>query len=181
MPINIPNLLTLLRILLIPAILILHSFGFIKASFVILCLGLLTDFFDGHLARKLGQETDFGAIFDPIADKFVALGFYGYILANDLAPWWLLTIILIRNFSQLMCIPILIWWLKKSFKVKPTMFAKWVTAISDIFIFVPLYFSSFLPTIEILLVVLAIAEFYIFITYVPRLYQIATDKHDTFT
>ncbi len=109
MPINIPNLLTLLRIFLIPAIIILHAQGFIKSSFVILCLGLLTDFFDGHLARKLNQETHFGAIFDPIADKFVALGFYGYIFAYDLAPWWLLAIILVRNFSQLMCIPILFW------------------------------------------------------------------------
>lgn len=181
MPINIPNLLTAFRLLVIPLIIILHNNGQIVASFVILIFALVSDFFDGYLARKLQQETHFGAIFDPIADKFVALGFYGYILYNNLAPWWLATIILVRNFSQLLCIPILIWWLKKKFFVKPSWFAKWVTGVSDIYLVIPLYFIECNTFLAPLMYPLAIAELIIFVTYVPRLIQIATGKHDTFT
>ena len=180
MPINIPNLLTLIRIVLIPVIILLHSLEYIYASLFVLGFALLTDFFDGYFARRLKQETEFGAIFDPIADKIVAICFYGYLFLTDLIPVWFAWIILMRNFSQLMSVPILIWWLKKKFYVRPNWFAKWATAISDFFIFIPLYLT--IPenfTIPIM-VIISLMESYILMNYLPRLFQIATDRHDTF-
>jgi cardiolipin synthase (CMP-forming) len=79
MPFNIPNLLTWLRILLIP--LFVGIFYFEKSwvslpdqnlvATVIFTLAAITDWFDGWLARKLNQMSAFGAFLDPVADKLM--------------------------------------------------------------------------------------------------------------
>lgn len=185
MLLNIPNLLTLFRLISIPIILILYHYDFLIYALILMILSLITDFFDGYLARKLRQETHFGAIFDPIVDKFVGVCFYSYLLYFEIMPWWFCLVIILRNFSQILSIPILIWWLKISFKVSPSKFAKWVTAISDIFLFVPYFILPFVPIqssqLTIPMMALALCELIILFTYLPRLVQIATGKHDTFT
>lgn len=181
---NVPNTLTFIRIISIPFILWSFSQGYQLFAGVLLGLSCLTDFFDGYFARKLNQCTDFGAIFDPIADKIIALSFYSYIFYKNLAPEWLVIIILLRNFAQVLSVPILIWWLKKTFKVEPKIIPKWTTAFSDIFLFFPLLIPQEFWRETILFkgfaIVFVILEFYIFITYVPRLVAIARGKHDTF-
>lgn len=71
---NIPNVLTIIRILLIPAIVLFFylpgKFGHSLATFVFACAAL-TDLFDGYLARNLNQATRFGAFLDPVADKLI--------------------------------------------------------------------------------------------------------------
>jgi cardiolipin synthase (CMP-forming) len=79
MPLNIPNLLTWLRIILIP--LFVGIFYFEKSwvslpnqnlvATVIFTLAAITDWFDGWLARKLNQTSAFGAFLDPVADKLM--------------------------------------------------------------------------------------------------------------
>ena len=70
---NLPNKLTILRIILIPVFLV---FFFVEAipynyvfAAVIFCIAAFTDFLDGYLARKLGLVTNLGKFLDPIADK----------------------------------------------------------------------------------------------------------------
>lgn len=73
---NIPNLLTLLRVSLIPIMVIIFympfKFHYILAA-VIFTFASLTDWLDGFLARRLGQETSFGAFCDPLADKLIVI------------------------------------------------------------------------------------------------------------
>ena len=79
MPLNLPNLLTWLRIILIP--LFVGIFYFEKSwvslpnqnlvATVIFTLAAVTDWFDGWLARKLNQTSEFGAFLDPVADKLM--------------------------------------------------------------------------------------------------------------
>jgi len=79
MPINVPNLLTWLRILLIPVFVSVfylsdstlspHLKNLIATGVFI--LAALTDWLDGYLARKLNQSSDFGAFLDPVADKLM--------------------------------------------------------------------------------------------------------------
>lgn len=183
MPLNIPNSLTLLRITLLPIVMYFYIRDNFLISFALLAFSLLTDFLDGHLARKLNQETDFGAVFDPIADKIVGLCMYSFILILDLAPLWFLIIVIFRNFAQLLSVPVLIWWLKINFKVKPSWYGKWATALSDIYLILLL----FLPLFEGLniisftgLFIVSIFEIVIIVTYVPRFFAIALGKHDTF-
>lgn len=74
MPLNIPNLLTLLRILLIPFFFIVYlidaDWSNQLATFIFV-VAALTDWLDGYLARRLDQYTTFGAFLDPVADKLI--------------------------------------------------------------------------------------------------------------
>jgi CDP-diacylglycerol--glycerol-3-phosphate 3-phosphatidyltransferase len=82
MPLNLPNLVTLLRILLIPLIVgifylpdaWLGDQGKNIAATVVFVVAAVTDWLDGYLARKLNQMSAFGAFFDPVADKLVVVG-----------------------------------------------------------------------------------------------------------
>src|SRR5699024_8967195 len=74
MKLNIPTILTLFRILLLPVLVIvfyfpLHGAGFYSA--LIFVIAAIRDWFDGFLARKLKQTTRFGAFLDPVADKIM--------------------------------------------------------------------------------------------------------------
>lgn len=72
---SIPNLLGYLRLILVPVFLILYyradSWGAYGVAFGVLAVAMLTDFFDGKIARKFNMVTDFGKALDPVADKIV--------------------------------------------------------------------------------------------------------------
>lgn len=71
---NLPNILTLLRILLIPVFVGLFYYPSLKTNLlaaIVFIIAALTDFVDGYLARKLKQTTKFGAFLDPVADKII--------------------------------------------------------------------------------------------------------------
>ncbi len=188
----IPNLLSLTRIVLIPFVLLFFSCDSLVFAFTMLTFILLTDFFDGYLARKLHQTSDIGAILDPIADKLVVLSFFGFFFYQGVAPLWYVILVFIRDLSQLSVIPVLIFWKKIIFQVKPKQIPKWGTALN--FFILALYFLSlthsrgnlvsWVPALFVLelplLIVSAIIELYILFTFVPRYYQIFHGTHNTF-
>lgn len=97
MKINIPTLITLSRIILIPFfVLVTPDRPFLGA--LIFGIASLTDFLDGYVARKTGQITKFGIILDPIADKFLVIS--ALILLVDMArvSVWIAIIIIVREF-----------------------------------------------------------------------------------
>jgi len=98
---NLPNQLTLLRILLTPVfvlLLFLDSNISRIASFLVFTLASLTDWYDGYTARKFGYVSTWGKFLDPLADKilvssgFICFSVLGYI------PVWMVLIIVIRDF-----------------------------------------------------------------------------------
>ena len=71
---NIPNILTVLRVLLIPIIILLFYLPFqwsYLAASAVFAIAAITDWLDGYLARKLQQSTPFGAFLDPVAGKLM--------------------------------------------------------------------------------------------------------------
>ena len=102
-PWNVPNALTVLRILLVPVFLILlladggHDLTTRWWALVVFLLAMLTDKIDGDLARKYNLITNFGKIADPIADKsLMAAALIGLALVSEL-PWWVPVVILVRE------------------------------------------------------------------------------------
>ena len=73
MNLNIPNILTLFRIAMIPVLVVVFYWPEFKNQHVVLAsiffIASVTDWFDGYLARILDQQSDFGAFLDPVADK----------------------------------------------------------------------------------------------------------------
>jgi cardiolipin synthase len=96
------NQLTLLRMLLVPAFVILEVYGHFGWALIVFGVAGLTDAFDGLLARRSGQKSNLGAWLDPMADKllavstFVVLTVPGLGLANRL-PIWLTVLIISRD------------------------------------------------------------------------------------
>ena len=88
---NIPNLLTLLRVLLIPVFILLFYLPFewsYLAASAVFAVASLTDWLDGYLARRWEQSTPFGAFLDPVADKLmVAVALV--MLVEEHASFWL--------------------------------------------------------------------------------------------
>ncbi len=98
---NLPNQLTILRLLLtgvFVAMMSLHFAGQHSASLIIFSIAAFTDFLDGYLARKHNLVTNFGKLMDPLADK-VLMG-AGFVLLAELGlvPGWLVVAILAREF-----------------------------------------------------------------------------------
>ena len=100
---NLPNALTLLRLLLVPvfAWLLLREGGDDSSSrvwaAVVFLIASATDFVDGELARRMNLVTSFGKIVDPIADKaLTGTALLGLSWLGDL-PWWVTIVILVRE------------------------------------------------------------------------------------
>ena len=68
---NIPNVLTMIRLALIPVFVVLHAMAMEKLALLTFCVASFTDWLDGHIARKYNLITDFGKLMDPLADKLM--------------------------------------------------------------------------------------------------------------
>ncbi|UCF19837.1 MAG: CDP-alcohol phosphatidyltransferase family protein, partial [Gemmatimonadota bacterium] len=114
---NLPNFLTVARVVAAPVIFVLilrGGFAGLLTAFVLFVSAGISDIWDGYLARRRGQITDFGKLADPIADKLLVLGTFVpfYTLSLDPAsvtdpaivpgwqvlPLWVLIVVLGREF-----------------------------------------------------------------------------------
>ncbi|HUP44218.1 MAG TPA: CDP-alcohol phosphatidyltransferase family protein [Thermoanaerobaculia bacterium] len=100
---NIPNALTLLRLLLVPCFIGASIERMYGVAFVIFTTAAITDVLDGMIARRLNQRTRFGALFDPAADKLLMVsGYVFYTFSTTLPvvaiPGWLTFVVFIRDF-----------------------------------------------------------------------------------
>ena len=98
--VNLPNVLTVLRLVLVPVFIVLglqQSWIALWAANVVFAVAAITDRFDGELARSWGQITDFGRIADPIADKALTLCGFGLLSYQGYLPWWLTILIAVRE------------------------------------------------------------------------------------
>jgi CDP-diacylglycerol--glycerol-3-phosphate 3-phosphatidyltransferase len=100
---NIANMLTMARLVLVPGfvLLLVHGDGHDPAwrsfAWAAFAVAMITDLFDGELARRYGLVTDFGKIADPIADKAImGAALVGLSALADL-PWWVTVVILLRE------------------------------------------------------------------------------------
>lgn len=101
---NIPNILTMVRIILVPLFgwMLLahpHEQGWRLATTAVFVVAILTDLVDGYVARKYNLVTDFGKLWDPVADKaLTGMAFIGLSILNEL-PWWITIVILLREWG----------------------------------------------------------------------------------
>ncbi|GHU72085.1 hypothetical protein AGMMS49992_07280 [Clostridia bacterium] len=95
--INLPNILTSLRIVLIGVFIWLFFAGYFWFALGVFALAGLTDMLDGYFARTRNQITWLGKLLDPIADKLMVCAALVCLAARGWAPWWLLIIVAVKE------------------------------------------------------------------------------------
>ena len=99
---NLPNKLTMLRIILTPVFLAVLYWGFPGADYVALAIFIiasLTDLLDGKIARKYHLVTDFGKFADPLADKILVVAAMLWFVECGRMPAWMVMIVITREFA----------------------------------------------------------------------------------
>jgi CDP-diacylglycerol--glycerol-3-phosphate 3-phosphatidyltransferase len=97
---NLPNVLTVGRILVTPLFIILlfYDHPYAKSwALLIFVAAMLTDIFDGYYARKYNLVTDYGRFLDPLADKIMVLSALISFAVMDVIPYWMVSLIIFRD------------------------------------------------------------------------------------
>ncbi|MFV0451100.1 MAG: CDP-diacylglycerol--glycerol-3-phosphate 3-phosphatidyltransferase [Propioniciclava sp.] len=144
---NVPNVLTGIRLVLVPV------FGWVLLAYPedptmrwaatgIFVVAILTDALDGRIARKYNLVTNFGKLWDPIADKAITgMAFIGLSILVEL-PWWITIVILVREWG----ITVLRWAIMKYGVMAANRGGKLKTVIQSVAITLFLPGLSFMPT-----------------------------------
>lgn len=96
---NLPNKLTIMRVIAVPFFVALYMLGYNIAAFVLFIAASFTDMLDGKIARKHNLVTNFGKIMDPLADKILVYSAFCLMLGDGTVQAWMLIIILAREFT----------------------------------------------------------------------------------
>lgn len=104
---TVPNLISLLRLALVPVFLWLIISEQPGLAFLVLAVASMTDFLDGYLARKLNQVTRIGALLDPAADRLYIFATLIGLAVTGAIPSWLPAVVIGRDFVLFLTIPML--------------------------------------------------------------------------
>ncbi|RQN07704.1 CDP-alcohol phosphatidyltransferase family protein [Aeromicrobium camelliae] len=105
---TVPNILSLVRIALVPLFLWLVLGPQLDvAALAVLVVSGVTDYLDGKIARSLGQTSKLGAILDPVADRLYILAVVIGLGLRDIIPWWLAIILPLRDVFLFSLVPFL--------------------------------------------------------------------------
>lgn len=99
---TIANMLTISRFFIAPVMsaCVLAGSGYgMHWAVVLFTIGALTDYFDGALARRMGEETALGSYLDPLADKALTTAAFTTFYVIDVLPLWMLAVIVLRDFG----------------------------------------------------------------------------------
>ena len=100
---NLPNKLTILRMILVPVFIIFMALPIkwvwpLYVAFGIFIVAAITDKLDGHIARKNNLVTKFGKIMDPLADKLIVSAAFIMLAGHGVYPGWMIAVIIVRDF-----------------------------------------------------------------------------------
>jgi cardiolipin synthase len=94
---TVPNLLSFLRLALVPVFLALLVAGADAWALLVLAVSSLTDFLDGWIARRFNQITRLGQLLDPAADRLYIFAALIGLAWRDLVPWWIVAVVVGRD------------------------------------------------------------------------------------
>lgn len=172
---NIPNILTLFRIILIPIFILLFyssiPYGVYYAVTVFFIAGL-TDILDGYIARKYKMITKVGIVLDPLADKLMLITVMTCFVTSYYIPFWILVVIVIQEVGMILAGLVLY---KKNVVIPSNKVGKLATFLFDISILILVFnreLGTYLIYFSILIAVVSL------ITYI---YKFFNDKNSNKT
>jgi len=129
---NIPNLITLGRILLVPVVVWAIASGAMWIAFVLFVVAGVSDGVDGFLAKRFNMRTELGAYLDPLADKALIVSIYLTLGINGIIPIWLVILVVSRDIMIVGAV-MLSWLVGSPLKVKPLLVSKLNTVAQILF------------------------------------------------
>lgn len=155
LPMNIPNSLTILRILLIPVYIGCMTYGAYGLALVALLLAGLTDAIDGLIARRWNQQTRLGMFLDPLADKLLLTSGFLSLGTLHLIPLWVVILVVSRDVilllgtavAHLTATPI---------DVAPTIWGKGTTALQLSYVFLVVFLTWLNVDLSVLIPLLVV-------------------------
>lgn len=128
---NIPNLITLGRILLVPVIIWAITSGQMAVAFVLFFIAGLSDAVDGFLAKRFNMQSEIGAMLDPLADKCLLVSIYVALGIVAEIPRWLVILVVSRDIIIIGAV-IVSWLVDRPIPMKPLMVSK-LNTVAQVF------------------------------------------------
>jgi cardiolipin synthase len=139
--VNVPNSLTILRILLVPVFVIFLLAGRYEYALATFLLAGITDGLDGTIARVANQQTTLGAYLDPLADKLLLMSAFATLAFLDLVPVWIAILVVVRDL--LLVVATLIAKITASrVDISPSLLGKGTTVIQLLYILLVVILAS---------------------------------------
>ena len=172
---HVPNILTALRILLVPVFLYFILTGEYKTAAAVFIAAGITDGIDGFLARKYNARTELGALLDPLADKFLLVSAYIALAAKGFIPLWLMIPVIIKD-SVLFSGVAFLRGAGREIKIVPSIFGKTTTVLQIVTVAYAMLISSTSQAFFLLAALTSIITVYTGIDYVRKEFLIQTGR-----
>lgn len=120
---NLPNLITLMRVILVPVVFWLLITDETQIAFMLFIVAGVSDAVDGYLAKTFGWQTELGAYLDPLADKLLIVSIFLALGVDGKLPLWLVVAVVSRDILIIMAV-MLSWVLSNPVRIKPLVVSK---------------------------------------------------------
>jgi cardiolipin synthase len=124
--VNLPNLITMGRILAVPFMIWAIASGQYMIAFLLFLVAGVSDAIDGYLAKHFGMQSQLGAFLDPLADKVLLISIYVALGITEGLPRWIVILVVSRDIMIIGAV-MLSWLVGRPIAVKPLMVSKWNT------------------------------------------------------
>lgn len=138
---NIPNILTIIRFILIPFIFMAVISQHYLVGLIIFTVSAITDVLDGYIARKYNYVTDIGKLIDPLADKLTQMALLSALCILNLLPLWIFIVVFIKELVIIVSASVL--YSKKDVVVYSKWYGKLATTLFYLAIVVSLIINQF--------------------------------------
>jgi cardiolipin synthase len=125
---NLPNYITLFRVILIPFFINLMIYGYYREALLVFVAACATDALDGMIARLTGKKTELGAFLDPMADKLLILSAFVTLVLLGRLPVWLVIIVVSRD-AILTMGSLIIYFTTRTLRIQPSLIGKLTTVM----------------------------------------------------
>ena len=131
---HVPNILTIIRFLLIPFIIFYIFTGNYLLAFIFFTISGITDIADGFIARKFNLISNFGKLMDPLADKLTQISTLASLVLTNIIPIWILIIVLLKEFIMIVGASFL-------YGKDVVVYSRWYGKLATVLFYVAIVFS----------------------------------------
>ncbi len=179
---HVPNILTVIRLLLIPLIIFYIFTGNYILAFIFFTISGITDIADGLIARKFNLVSNFGKLMDPLADKLTQIATLASLVLTDIIPIWILLVVFFKEFIMICGASFL-------YGKDVVVYSRWYGKLATVLLYFAIVISLLLKQFELvgiweqvdlaIFTLALVATIFSFVMYVKDLYQKGfIDKQD---